>query len=437
MPVMDGYEATRQFRAWEQIRLDPLTPHSPYPPASLPTPLTQEGLRRRPFTASRNERMRRKFSGVDAEESSDEEEGGPTAPIASTVSTPVASTILNDGSFSVSFSSIPCLHVNSSQLNSSMSGQDGVNSLCHLHSELTSLADSLAVPTPSTPTSDSNRLEPNPAMSEFKTSRRPLRTAGEGGSPCFHFTFSAAINQPTLLTFVSPLVALDPVTSGQPEDHLVYWCQIRLNPLTGTSSPLTSTRFKVSLPSQVQRRPSIAEEEEEEVPSGPEKKVTSHEMSRPRFERPAPIITEHDKVRRHISCRLNPSDQDPLPFLHSPPQRPLFIVACTASGFPRDRELCLECGMNDVLTKPIQRADLLKYLDRFWVRLTLHSSQLKPCHSDVIYCQIYSISQEHFRPSRLTPSQTRRDGAETETFEMVHEEVPDVDGPEADSKRPS
>lgn len=41
---------------------------------------------------------------------------------------------------------------------------------------------------------------------------------------------------------------------------------------------------------------------------------------------------------------------------------PLPIVALTAGAFAEDRQRCLDCGMNDFLTKPIDSAELLKCL---------------------------------------------------------------------------
>ena len=46
-----------------------------------------------------------------------------------------------------------------------------------------------------------------------------------------------------------------------------------------------------------------------------------------------------------------------------PGAQPL-IVALTANAFDEDRQACLDAGMNDFLTKPIDRARLLECLTR-------------------------------------------------------------------------
>ncbi len=39
-----------------------------------------------------------------------------------------------------------------------------------------------------------------------------------------------------------------------------------------------------------------------------------------------------------------------------------YIVALTASAFEEDRQKCMQCGMNEVITKPINRRLLNKAL---------------------------------------------------------------------------
>ena len=48
---------------------------------------------------------------------------------------------------------------------------------------------------------------------------------------------------------------------------------------------------------------------------------------------------------------------------HAQPCPP--IVAVTANAFDEDRQLCLEAGMNDYLTKPFDREDLEAVVDRW------------------------------------------------------------------------
>ena len=50
-----------------------------------------------------------------------------------------------------------------------------------------------------------------------------------------------------------------------------------------------------------------------------------------------------------------------------PPGRRVPIIAMTANAMPGDRQLCLEAGMDDYLTKPI-RIDLLAETLARWLR---------------------------------------------------------------------
>ena len=43
--------------------------------------------------------------------------------------------------------------------------------------------------------------------------------------------------------------------------------------------------------------------------------------------------------------------------------RPIKIIAMTASAMPEDRYICFEAGMNDYITKPFRREDLYRVFD--------------------------------------------------------------------------
>ena len=51
-------------------------------------------------------------------------------------------------------------------------------------------------------------------------------------------------------------------------------------------------------------------------------------------------------------------------FQHWPPEQIPIIIAMTASEDEQDRKLCLEAGMNDYLTKPIQIEQLKNLLSQ-------------------------------------------------------------------------
>jgi len=56
------------------------------------------------------------------------------------------------------------------------------------------------------------------------------------------------------------------------------------------------------------------------------------------------------------------------------PMKDVPIVALTANVMAGDRERCLTTGMNDYLSKPIQRAELKRALDR-WTHAALESAR--------------------------------------------------------------
>jgi len=52
------------------------------------------------------------------------------------------------------------------------------------------------------------------------------------------------------------------------------------------------------------------------------------------------------------------------------------IIAVTANAQPDDRDRCLDAGMNDYVTKPVRRSDLLAALERWLPRPPSQNDEL-------------------------------------------------------------
>jgi len=53
------------------------------------------------------------------------------------------------------------------------------------------------------------------------------------------------------------------------------------------------------------------------------------------------------------------------------PQSP-WIIALTASAFESDRDICLQAGMRDYMSKPIQVQNLIQALERAYINKRQH-----------------------------------------------------------------